>query len=117
MFLEGKEKSLEEAIRITDTFSAISGLKINNDKTQVVWIGTKKNSQIRYMRDINFQWDPGIFRVLGIKFSTAVDNMSELNYEGALEQVKKIISCWEKRRLSPHGKITVIKTLVTSKLT
>ena len=42
LFLDGSKESFEEAIHILDNFSAISGLKINNDKTQIVWLGSKK---------------------------------------------------------------------------
>ena len=42
LFLDGSEKSFEEAITTLDNFAALSGLNINNDKTQIVWIGNRK---------------------------------------------------------------------------
>ena len=30
-------------------------------KRQVVWTGSRKRSQVRLLRDMNFCWDPGIF--------------------------------------------------------
>ena len=33
---------------------------------------------------MNFCWDPGIFKVLGIKFCTDTDCISEINYEDTL---------------------------------
>ena len=93
------------------------GLKLNNDKTQVVWIGCKKNSKVRFLRDMNFCWDPGIFQALGIKFSTDTTRISSINFEGKISEIRKILNNWSRRQILPLGKITVVKTLVLPKLT
>ena len=116
-FLDGSEKSFIETVRLMDFFSQLSGLKMNNEKTQVVWIGSRRNCGIRYMTDRNFQWDPGIFRILGVNFSTDTGRIAELNYDGKLEEVKTSLCRWKKRQLTPIGKVTVLKTLILSKLT
>ena len=54
-------------------FAKISGLKMNYDKTQIVWIGSRKHSKVRILRDMNVCWNPGIFRVLGVNFSRLAD--------------------------------------------
>lgn len=116
-FLDGSERSFTEAIHTFDRFSEMSGLRVNNEKTKVVWIGSRRGCGVKYMRDRNFLWDPGIFKVLGITFSTDTGQISRLNYEGKLLELKKLINVWSKRQLTPIGKITVIKTLLLSKLT
>ena len=100
-----------------EIFSKISGLKINNDKTQIAWIGSSRNSNVKYMRDKNFIWDPGTFKVLGIHFSVHTNEISHINFDGKLDEVKREISRWNKRNMTPLGKITIIKTLIVSKLT
>jgi len=115
--LDGSEESFVEAVKILTFFAKVSGLKINYEKTQVIWIGSRKNCQVRYMRDRNFCWDPGTFKYLGVSFSTNVDCIVQLNYEGKLDEVRKLLSVWSKRQLTPFGKITVLKTLAISKLT
>ena len=40
--LDGSEDSFKEAINVLTSFSNISGLKINYEKTQIVWIGSRK---------------------------------------------------------------------------
>ena len=117
LFLDGSEESFTEAIKMLDTFSKISGLKVNNDKTQIAWIGSSRKSNVRYMRDKNFIWDPGSFKVLGIHFSVNTNDIANINFEGKIEEVKREISRWNKRNMTPLGKITIIKTLVISKLT
>ena len=56
--LDGSEESFKESIQTLEKFDLFSGLELNNDKTQVVWIGSKKNSKVRFLRDMNFCWDP-----------------------------------------------------------
>ena len=117
LFLDGSEKSFKEAINILETFGKISGLKINNDKTQIAWLGSEKNSNTKYMIDRNFVWDPGTFKVLGVTFSTNSKDICKLNYDGKINELKRDIARWKKRPLTPLGKITLIKTLFLSKLT
>ena len=110
--LDGTERSFMEAIHTFDKFSLMSGLKINNDKTVAVWIGSRKNCGVKFLRDRNFCWDPGIFKVLGVKLSTNLESISELNFEAKIVKIKKILNIWKKRQLTPLGKITVIKNLI-----
>ena len=105
LFLDGTEQSFREAIKMLDAFSAMSGLKVNNDKTQISWIGSMKNCNIKYMRDKNFIWDPGSFKVLGILFSTNTDRITNLNFDGKIEEIKREISRWKKRNMTPLGRI------------
>ena len=117
LYLDGSEESFTESIKMLDIFSKISGLKVNNDKTQIAWIGSSRNSNVKYMRDKNFIWDPGTFKVLGIHFSVNTNEITNINFEGKIDEVKREISRWNKRNMTPLGKITIIKTLIVSKLT
>merc|ERR1712240_193409 len=71
----------------------------------------------RFMRDRNFIWDPGTFNILGITFSVNVNEIANLNFKGKIDKVKRDIAKWSKRNLTPLGKITLIKTLIMSRLT
>ena len=122
LYLDGSKESFETCIKVLMDFASISGLSINFQKTNVIWLGSKKNSQERFLRDMNFTWDPGgeqnsKFKYLGIIFSTNTSNIVQLNFENKLLEVNKILKTWNKRFLTPFGKITVIKTLALSKLT
>ena len=54
--------------------------------------------------------------MLGIKFTLDLQQMIPINYESKLEEIKKLLSSWSKRMLTPYGKITVIKSLALSKI-
>ena len=57
------------------------------------------------------------FKGLGVKCFTSTDEISTINYEGQLQEINQVLSIWKKRQLTPLWKITVIKTLVISKIT
>ena len=54
LFLDGSQKCFEASISCLENFTKLSGLRMNFEKTQIVWIGSTKNSNTRYMRDKNF---------------------------------------------------------------
>ena len=95
----------------------MSGLKMNYDKTVVVWIGSKRNSNVKFMPELNFYWNPVTFTVLGVVFSTNVHEIVLTNYENKLSEIKKLLNTWSRRNITHFGKITVIKTVVISKTT
>lgn len=41
--------------------------------------------------------------------------MLEINYKNKVEEVKRIMKHWEKRNLTPFGRLTVIKNFIDSK--
>ena len=48
LYLGGKEESFRESVNVIVRFASMSGLKINFDKTSVVWIGSEKDLRIRF---------------------------------------------------------------------
>ena len=116
LFLDGSQKSFEACISCLEDFTKLSGLKMNFEKTQIVWIGSQKNSNIRYMRDKNFIWNPGIFKLLGIVFSVNVRNIVPLNYANKAKEIDALLKIWSRRHLTPLGKITVIKSMAFAKI-
>ena len=115
--LDGSEQSFNEAISVLLKFAEISGLKMNIEKTNISWIGSTKHCNVRFMRDKNFIWDPGIYRILGIKFSVNTEIIMDINYQDKLLEMKRVMTQWKKRHLTPLGKITVMKTLILPKIT
>ena len=94
----------------------MSGLKMNLEKTKVVWIGKKKFSQDTMCIKWGLEWGSSRFTLLGIKFSVDLYEMEKLNYEPKFKEFERTIKFWSTQNLSPIGKITVIKTLIISKL-
>ena len=117
LYLDGKEESFRESVNVLVRFVSMSGLKINFDKTNVVWIGSEKDLRISFLPPLQFKWNPATFKVLGVHFSTNTEIVPSINYEGKLLEIQKLLNAWLKQHLTPLGKITVIKSLVVSKIT
>lgn len=116
-YLDGSEGSFDSCMQILKSFALMSGLKINFDKTIAVWLGKKRKSQICYSKELKIIWNPDTFKYLGVIFSTELEKMPSLNYEPKLAEIHSCLNSWSKRKLTPFGKIVLIKTLAASKLT
>ena len=116
LFLDGTEKCFKACVYCLEEFTELSGLKMNFEKTQIVWIGSTKNSETKFMRDKNFIWNPGIFKVLGITLSTNIKEIVPLNYSNKLKEIESLLKLWSRRHLTPFGKITVIKSMALAKI-
>ena len=114
LILDGSEISLKEAIVELNSFKNISGLKLNIDKTQVIWIGSKKYSGDTLLPELKLKWGNAKFTLLGIEFSVDLHEIPKLNYDKKLIKLKSIIKSWSKRSLTPIGRIHLIKSLMIS---
>ena len=111
VFLDGSEKSFNEMLKKLEDFANISGLKINFEKTQLIWIGSKKFDTSSIKTKWKLLWGKQTFKLLGINFNTDLTKMMEQNYTPKIRALENIVESWEKRNLTPLGKITAIKVL------
>ena len=55
LFLDGSEKSFLEALKIVESFSSISGLKLNNSKTEALWTGANAERDFKLCPEKDFK--------------------------------------------------------------
>ena len=116
IILDGSERSLLSALNTIEIFGSVSGLKMNTSKTKLIWIGRKKFSKEKIKTNCTLEWGATDFSFLGIEFSVKLNKIPETNFPHVLRKIDILLGGWNKRRLTPIGKITVIKTLAVSKL-
>ena len=112
LILDGSLGSLQTSLNILEVFGTLSGLKINHDKTKVIWIGKKKRSKEKLKVSVDLTWGEENFKLLGLEFSINLATIPEINFNKAISKVNSIITLWKNRSLTPVGKITVVKTLL-----
>ena len=56
IILDGTEDSLQAALNVLEIFGGISGLKVNTEKTQIVWIGRKRGSKVKLKVNRELRW-------------------------------------------------------------
>lgn len=116
LILDGSIESLQAALNVLEIFGSISGLKMNSEKTKLIWIGRKKHCKDKLQTSIKFEWGNTDFDLLGLVFSVDLQHMIEINFQKAISKINIILKNWKRRHLTPIGKITVIKTFIISKL-
>lgn len=116
LLLDSSPLSLKTALNTIEIFGSLSGLKMNSEKTKVIWLGSKKYSRDKIETIHNLQWGCLDFDLLGIKFNVNLHKMIEINLNSAIVQIKNQIINWNKRNITPIGKIVVIKSLFLAKI-
>jgi hypothetical protein len=107
-FLED-ENSLENTLKILNTFQQYAGLKLNKTKTEAMWLGKNVNEPL------GIKWVKHV-HALGIYFSYDTDSVVQKNVMDRAKELKKILDMWSQRDLSIIGKIAILKSLAMSKV-
>ena len=80
---------------------------IDIDKIVAVWIGSRRNSQVKFIPELGLNWNPATFNGLVVMFSTNLHEIVPINFENKLNEMRKVLNAWSRRNLTPFGKITV----------
>ena len=112
IFLSNQSQSINNIIPAVQEYSSVSGLHLNVDKTKCLQIGTPTHSQenvhtIQYVNEL---------KILGISFQNKMEQITSNNLGPKLLGIEKDILQWNRRSITLLGKITVIKSLLLSKL-
>ena len=109
-------QNLDEVALIFDKFHQISGLKVNYDKTEIMRIGSLKNSAAKFITAKPFKWTNDPIIILGITISTDDNDLFERNFIPQHRKMENLIKVWKQRILSLYGKVTVINSHLLSQL-
>ena len=110
--LDGRSKSLNAPLNVLYDYSQLSGLKINFEKTHAVWIGVNKYSTTSIKTRWKLSWGKTTFKLLGINFHVELEQRQQINFKEKIQKIRSLIKLWNRRYLTPLGKITVIKRLL-----
>ena len=116
LLLDGSKESFEACVFTVLEYAKYSGLAMNFDKTKVVWFGCENPPKITFLPHLPFEWNPKTFTILGVEFTTNLENITDINIRKKLTEMQKDLNSWSNRDLTPLGKVTVIKTLIISKI-
>ena len=116
LILDKSHESLLSSHAMLEDFSKVSDLRLNDKKTEALWIGASIGNDKIQLFGKELKWPNDKVKSLGLWISTDRELSASLNYNEKLEKVKEILRCWKYRRLTLIGKITVIKCLVVSQL-
>ena len=116
LILNRSKESLLAALNVLETFGSMSGLRINTDKSKLIWIGKKRNSKDEIDVGKPLTWGKTTFNLLGVNFSVNLSEMIHINFSPIMKKLEHLFHVWNQRYLTPLGRITIIKTFALSKL-
>ena len=96
---------------LLENFGNISGLKINEEKTEAYWLGSLHAAP----ENIGISTVNKPMKILGIYFTYDWQKYQELNFESIIKSIKKSINLWNWRNLTLLGRIQIIKTYAMPK--
>ena len=106
LILDGSKNTLLAALNVLEVYGNMLGLRVNMDKTKLVWIGKKRNSKDKFDVGKELAWGASNFTLPGINFSVDLTNMIELNYCSTIKSLEKLFNLWSHRYVTPIGKIS-----------
>ena len=86
LILDGSQETLEASLDVIEKFSKISGLRLNNKKTEALWIGSKARSSERLCPEKDFKWQEFKIKTLGVWLSIEPELTMMLNFEEKTEK-------------------------------
>ena len=107
------QESLGKLLELLDLFKDCSGLKLNQSKSEAMWLGKNANKTDTLF---GVHWPQRRISALGISFSYNLKLCEQENFSHKICKIQKPFNIWSQRDLSLYGKITIAKTLELSKL-
>ena len=107
-------RSVHKLFNLLQQFENCSGLRINQSKSEVLWLGS-----LRQRKDsiLNLKLSDEPVYALGVYFSYDEELATKKNFFEKLPKLKKLLNIWSSRDISVYGRVNIVKTLAISKLT
>ena len=113
-FIEPNVMCMRKLFQELGWFAKFSGLSPNLEKTQAMWIGNCYKDADIFERNVSLQWSRTL-KILGITFDNNLSEMAGI-YKERVNEIKKEMAKWMMRNISLMGKVTIIKSLLVSKI-
>ena len=107
------EISVANVFNTIDKFSDVSGITVNIDKTEGLWLGP---NQPILDHKVMIKWSNEPVKSLGIHFGKDKKLVEDLNWKPKLEKLEKTLNRWKARKLTYYGRISIIKTIGISQI-
>ena len=114
LYLLHKQKTIDSVFLTLETFRSLSGFTVNYDKTNILRIGSLRNSDATLTTQKVVTWTNEPINVLGIWVSPNVQQANHKNYTELLSKAAVVLQNWHHRSVSLGGKVLVVNTLIVS---
>ena len=87
LILDGSRESLFSSFAMCDDFSKVSGVRLNDKKTEALWIGASAGNEKILLSEKKLKWPKDKVKSLGLWISADPELSASLNYNEKLEKV------------------------------
>ena len=116
VIIKPEERFLRYLVKTINSFTKISGLHANLNKTAVIPVGIRNWDESQIIApDLGLAWTNS-FTLLGYTIDNKLSNLNQ-NIINKMDKIKQLINTWKRRHLSIFGRINVAKGLLVSQLT
>ena len=113
LFLNSKDE-ISLALNLIEIYGTLSGLKLNRNKTEGIWLGKLKNTKDKFE---NVNWTKTVVKSLGVYFGLNREECKKLNTAKIIDKSDKTLNLWKRRNLTMIGRINIIKSLILPNVT
>ena len=105
-------ESINVAMETIQEYCTVSGMKLNMNKTEGIWLGPLKGNP-EYYQGIHFTQTA--VRILGVYVGHDTEKCLTENWMSKVNKLKNCIHIWKSRKLTLFGKVQILKSLALSK--
>ena len=91
-------------------FSECSGLKVNEEKTELFRLGTRNLEHERFPHEFKTS-----IKILGVHFDYNNVSRKKANFDSVLKSIKQVLNMWKWRGLTLIGRIEIVKSFAIPK--
>ena len=103
-------RSYRQLCVILHLFSKHSGLRVNNDKTEIFAVGPHRLDDANFSHKICTS-----IKILGIVFDYRIPSRTKANFDFIFKSIQEMLNMWKWRGLTLIGKIKIVKSLIIPK--
>lgn len=108
------EIAIPHVLSLIDSFSLVSGYKINWTKSEAMPLSRVCPPSIR--KNWQFKWLPSGLVYLGIKLTPGLENIMTSNLLPLIQKIEGVLLNWSKLGLSLLGKINILKMITVPQI-
>ena len=109
------KKSIQETLSVFDMYGRASGSKINKLKSEIMCLGSGHLNEDE-MRQLELQFCKNSMKVLGVYLGTNKEECENKNWKEKISKIRALTGLWKKRQLTLSGRMTVISSLMVSRI-
>ncbi|XP_022870779.1 uncharacterized protein LOC111390020 [Olea europaea var. sylvestris] len=113
IFANGQKQSIRRVLDCLEQYEGVSGQLVNRDKCGIILSRWAYTSQIRRLEIVTgFRYQQQPFTYLGVPLFKGTKR--SFLYDDLIQKIRNRISGWASRLLSPGGRITLLRSVLSS---